>query len=187
MRRSIIRIVRLWYTLSVINSVEIDRKKFTLRLRYSPGKKIKFIAVLDNLLKSTSEHCLPSYPWCITLYIHSELCEFNEYPKDFLFANRYGPIAHIKKVWNFWRPYWRRYWTCKRKMSFSRKPKTENNMQACFNILVLHRMLWCYLSQEANLCCSMLLIPKTRRILTEIEDFISESIWPFFDKKSKMS
>ena len=60
-------------------------------------------------------------------------------------------------------------------------------MQACFNILVLHRKLWCCLSEEANLCCSMLLIPKTRRILTEIEDFISESIWPFFDKKSKMS
>ena len=84
------------------------------------------------------------------------------------------------------RRYWRRYWTCKWKMSFSRRRKTENNMQACFNILVLHRKIWCYISEKANLCCSVLLIPKTRRILTEIEDFISESIWPFFDKKSKM-
>ena len=72
-------------------------------------------------------------------------------------------------------------------MSFSRRRKTENNMQACFNILVLHRKLWCCISEEANLCCSMLLIPKTRRILTEIEDFIGESIWQFFDKKSKIS
>ena len=138
-------------------------------------------------LKRISVHCPPWYPWCITLYIHSEFCEFNEYSKDFLFANRYGPIAHNKKVWNVWWPYWRRYWTCKWKMSFSRRRKTENNMQACFNILVLHRKLWCCISEEANLCCSMLLIPKSRRILTEIEDFISESIWPFYDKKSKMS
>ena len=58
-------------------------------------------------------------------------------------------------------------------------------MQACFNILVLHRKLWCCISEEANLCCSMLLIPKTRRILTEIEDFISESIWPFLTKSRK--
>ena len=32
----------------------------------------------------------------------------------------------------------------------------------------------------------MHLIPKNRRILTEIENIINESIWPFFEKKSKI-
>ena len=50
-------------------------------------------------LKSISV-CSPSwYPWCITIYIHSKFCEFNEYSKEFVFADRYRPIAH-KKVWN---------------------------------------------------------------------------------------
>ena len=138
------------------------------------------------VLKNTSVLSPPWYQKRIIVNISPEFRQFDEFSKDFLFANRYGPIAHIKKVWNSWRPYWRRYWTCKWKMSFSRRHKFENNMQACFNILVLHRKLWCCISEEANLCCSMLLIPKTRRILTEIEDFISKSIWPFFDKKSKM-
>ena len=138
-------------------------------------------------LKNISVLSPPWYPWWPTVYIASEFCQFNKYPKDFLFANRYGSIAHIKKVWNSWRPYWTRCWTCKWKMSFSRRRGTENNMQLCFNILVLHRKLWCCTSKEAYLRCSMVLIPKSRRILTVIEDFISESIWPFFDKKLKMS
>ena len=71
------------------------------------------------------------------------------------------------------------------KNAFSKRRETENNMQVCFNILVLHRKLWYCFSKEVNLCCSMLLIPKNCRILTEIENIINESIWPFFENSRK--
>ena len=72
-------------------------------------------------------------------------------------------------------------------MSFSRRCETENNMHVCCNFLVLHRMLWCCIPKEVNLYCSMLVIPKNLHFLTETEDIISETIWQFFSKKSKLS
>ena len=76
--------------------------------------------------------------------------------KRFLICKQIWTYCKHQKVSNVWCPYWRRHWTCKWKMSFSKRRETENNMQVCFNILVLHRKLWYCIPKEVNLYCSML-------------------------------
>ena len=77
--------------------------------------------------------------------------------------------------------------TCKWILSFFSRDQTENNMQLCFNLLVLRCKFWYCIPKEVHLCCSLLLNSKNFRILTETGDIISLSIWAIFDKNSSLS
>ena len=142
---------------------------------------------MTRFLKSISVCSPPWYPWCIARYIRSEFSQFVELNQDFLCASRYGSIGYDKKVSCMQQPYWRRFLTCKWKLSFEKRDQTENTMQLSHNILVLYLHIWYCIPNELQLHCVAERFLKDFHILTYLDNRSSKWSWAFFGKKMSLT
>ena len=108
----------------------------------------------------------------------------------YLSIRRIRPRFFIcKDVWIHWvqqkkssihQPYWRRFLTCKWKLSFEKRDQTENNMQFSYNILVLHLHCRCCILEELQPHCVAERFSKDFHILTYLDNRSSKWSWAFF-------
>ena len=133
-------------------------------------------------LKDTSEHCPPWYHRWTIYGSGPDFRQFVEWEQNFLFANMYGCFVYDKKFLCMQHPYWRRFLTCKWKMSVFICEQSQNNMRLSNNILVLHLHIWWCIPNELQLCCVVLLILKDFCILTYLDERSSKNIWAFLAK-----
>ena len=136
-----------------------------------------------QLLKNISVCCPAGYPKRIADIFGSDICQFVELDQDFLFARMYGSIGYNKKNSSIQQPYWRRFLTCKWKLSFEKRDQTEKTMQLSHNILVLHLHIWCCIPNELQLHCVAERFFKDFHILTYLDNRSSKWYWAFFGKK----
>ena len=144
--------------------------------------KMTWISLIIHSLKSISVCSPPWYPSRIAKYIRSEFSQFVELNQEFLCASMYGSIGYDKKNSCMQQPYWRRFLTCKWKLSFFRRDQTENNMQLSHNILVLLLHICCCIPKELQLHCVLVLFLKDFHILTYMHEKISKRSWAIFGK-----